>query len=708
MEEEYSKYIGLLEEIERTLDENLAAQKKDAEKIISKLMRNTNKQIKGMQKEIVESWGGVKKEWKRSKKNLEGFAEFLEQERKRVIEDAQKREMLANNIINLVQMLGSKANESRYPDITPEELIDYITSYPKMNITDEVRSIAGGYISKIEKTIQSLDSDEAKEYSENSKKILKEMKEALENEDGKRLLYAFHLYSQYFKSDETKKMYLHVYNALEIRLDDVAKYFTNEYVKQLEDQTAAIKDKKKKRMLADMAKEIEMAVEKDDAKKVVGLLNSLQTSHGSAAQQPSKGGLEHQDVEQIDSAVLEYAALLRAKEKIIKSPYVKSILEREQDIANNYAKYLKKKLAVGKDESQTPVILKAEMELLNRAAYQNTARDKFNRWWKKHSMLRMIIGFGMVGAGMGLMFVNPAVAVGWIVGLGVLRGAWNGLGAWMATEGVYDTVNYMWRRKREDGAQRVVRSILTGKNVMDQDIADAVHYENAAEMIASEGLDVARNIRKHRGIKRVLSVALGIVVGLASSVWFILRGMTPSESAGHVNVGVEAGGTPDKAVVPSDVTPTDYSYNYVAEPGGSLWKGAKEGIEQYCTNNGITLSHDEKIYAIDWLKDRMAENPQAFDVDGWVAGHEHQYWIYEGEKIHIDGDLIKKAVDKASGWYAEGGKLLTPEYPGYDGEIAANTFDSTRLIKDTGSIMWIKDTVKQMYVPVPISALKRM
>jgi hypothetical protein len=517
--------------------------------------------------------------------------------------------------------------------------------------------------------------------------------------------------AEYYRPITAQELLEYIYS--ERKMDDIAKYFAKEYANQLEDHAAVVQEDERKRMLASIASRIKNATEEDDAKKLMAALyaalryyggkpSDIQYSPHTASTGNSRcpsscpvapGSQPVSASPQItDQAVLDYAALLRAKEKMIRiGKNTKAIFQREDDIKKAYKDYLIQKLSAGRNDAEKAAILQDEMKKLHQAAYRDTVRDEFNKFWRKSTGWRMVISGVLVGAGIGAMFLSPFLGATIII----LRGIWSGLGTWVGAEAIYDIGNYRWERSNENGAERVMRDILKNEDVRENDVKDAVYGDDSAiaESLVEGGMKVAKNVRKHRGIKRTISVILGVAVGVVTvtGIWQgIMHLFQPHEGAvggvgfaGHVRDA--AHGTVDKVVAGN-------SYVYVAEPGGSLWNGAKAGIEHYCVNSGITLTHNEKIYAIDWLKDRMAENPQAFDVDKWVPGHDH--WIYQGEDIRIDSNWMKEAVDKAKEWYGTGGRL------GYGAGIAHKT----------PAPLWhkITDTVTGKEVLVPLKTMKRI
>ncbi|MEM4362170.1 MAG: hypothetical protein QXX46_03990 [Candidatus Anstonellales archaeon] len=717
MEEEYSKYINMVEE----LQENLAKQiflfrnnpdKKNAQKIILKHMKQITKETKKMREEIKDSWSLIKKEWKKSKNDLGAFAEMLQREKEKIKAEAEEREKLAKDAI---QIIKTKANKDRYPPITPDELANYIFSYG-ICLTDEAKSIAENYVKKIESESATIGERSVKEQFE---KIIELMNEALENNDGKKLLTAFYIFSQYYQSDETKNMYQNIYNALEIKLDDVAKYFAKEYAKQLEEGAKTAHEENKKGMLADRAWKIKKVAEEDDAKKLLALLNpppcpsscpviqpagKQPTTPQQTSRQPSSPGGTPSDQGGIQSPptpVLEYAALLRAREKIFQGSYhVRSVLQREQQIIQNYIQYLRAQLAAGADDNERAAILRREMEILNQAAYQNTVRDRFNRWWRRHAGLRMFIGLGMLGAGIAAMFINPLLGAGILIA----RGVWNGIGAWMTTEGMYDGANHVWRRSREDGARRVIRNILTGRELRESDLVDAVHMgTDTADRIAIEGVGVARNIRGHRIVKRILSITVGGLVaaftGVVQGIMGIWNSIVSPHDAGatfasHVK---EAGaGSMDKVMHVSG----DSTYVYTAEHGGSIWNGSEQAVDHYARMYGISLTPQERLYAVDALKDHVCANLPGHDVYQTVPTTSPTGpGIYPGQTVVYPEAEVLGAIGRAKGYFASGGQLYNYGVGG-DGELVGGWPGKTGMGK------WLFDTVEQKWEFVPIKKVR--
>ncbi|MEM4215871.1 MAG: hypothetical protein QXD51_02180 [Candidatus Anstonellales archaeon] len=731
MEEEYSKYINMVEE----LQENLAKQiflfrnnpdKKNAQKIISKHMKQITKETKKMREEIKDSWSLIKKEWKKSKNDLGAFAEMLQREKEKIKAEAEEREKLAKDAI---QIIKTKANKDRYPPITPDELANYIFSYG-ICLTDEAKSIAENYVKKIENESATIGERSVKEQFE---KIIELMNEALENNDGKKLLTAFYIFSQYYQSDETKNMYQNIYNALEIKLDDVAKYFAKEYAKQLEEEAKTAHEENKKGMLADRAWKIKKVAEEDDAKKLLALLNpppcpsscpviqpagKQPTTPQQTSRQPSSPGGTPQapnqpvpvqpssagsaggtggtpqapnqpvPVQLIHPAVLEYAALLRAREKIFQGSYhVRSVLQREQQIVQNYIQYLRTQLAAGADDNERAAILRREMEILKQAAYQNTFRDRFNRWWRKHPVLRMTIGLGMLGAGIVSMFINPLLGAGILIA----RGIWNGIGAWMTTEGMYDGANHVWRRSREDGAQRVIRNILTGRELRQSDLEDAVHMGTyTADRIALEGVGVARNIRGHRIVKRILSITVGTVVAALTGVVQGIMGIWNSIVSPH----------DASATFASHVNSGDSTYVYTAEHGGSIWNGSEQAVDHYARMYGIPLTPQERLYAVDALKDHVCANLPDHGVYQTVPTTSPTApWIYEAQTVVYHKADVLNAIESAKGYFGSGGQLYNYGVGG-SGELVGGWPGKTGMGK------WVFDSIEQKWEFVPIKKVR--
>ncbi|MGB9719194.1 MAG: hypothetical protein ACPL06_01200 [Candidatus Anstonellales archaeon] len=482
-------------------------------------------------------------------------------------------------------------------------------------------------------------------------------------------------------------------------IDDVAKDISRKYAEQLEEQAAAVQEEERKRMLA-IAGRIKNATDEDNAKKLVDALYAAFRYYGGKASHIRYGkSSDIQYTPQItEQAVLDYAALLRAKEKMIRwGKHTKEILNREDDIKKAYKDYLTQKLSAGTNDAEKAMILQGEMNKLHQATYRDTVREQFNKFWRKGTGWRMVISGVLFAGAIGALFLNPFVGAFVGAGLMIARGAWSGLGTWFGFEALYDKFNHAFRRSKENGGERAIRNILKNEDVSWKDMMDAVYGDDKtiAENLVEGGMKVAKNVRKHRGIKRTFSVLLGVAVGLATGiVQGIMHLLQPHEAAvggvGFVDhVKDAAHSTHANAVADTSAVP-DTSFTYIAEPGGSLWNVAKSGIAHYCAVNGVQLDHNQQIYAIDWLKDRMVEDPQAFGVDKWVPGHDH--WIYQGEDIHINSDWMKEAVDKAKEFYA--GK----------GTGAAN---ATFNLQPTSRVKWVYDTVEGKWGAVPLK-LKRM
>ncbi|GEM_PF-4468793 len=372
---------------------------------------------------------------------------------------------------------------------------------------------------------------------------------------------------------------------------------------------------------------------------------------------PGSPGQNVPSVIQIDPAVLEYAALLRAREKIFQGSYhVKDLLSRENLIVQNYKQYLKQRLSAGKDDNERAQILQQEMELLKSVTYHETVRDGINKWWRRHPVARTVIGLGMLGAGIAAMFVNPILGAGLLIA----RGLWNGFATWMAVEGGYDALNHVWRRSREDGAHRIIRSTMTNRDIRQEDIIDAVHMgpDVTADRIVAGGLDVTRNIRGHRIVKRILSIAAATIVGMITGVWQGITSLFSAHDTAASGVGFGDHVKDGAHATLNKINSANGCYVYTAEPGGSVWNGAEQAVDWYAAQHGIHLTPAERLYAIDFVKDRVCENLAAHGIFRTVPTDAPTApWIYPKQNVFIYLKEIVNGIRGAKEFYG-GGELL--------------------------------------------------
>lgn len=180
---------------------------------------------------------------------------------------------------------------------------------------------------------------------------------------------------------------------------------------------------------------------------------------------------------------------------------------------------------------------------------------------------------------------------------------------------------------------------------------------------------------KNKNLRNLgLGVLAGTLVGSSSLIWEKLSGLFGGSASVVENVGTPKGGglgydefksnilgqqQPGGVRVPDEWLDQGAG-NFVetAKPGDSVWKMAERQLEQHFGEKFTSLEGPEKTHIIDAIKDRVAENPQAFglqNIDQVAAGQQIDFSSIVQNNPNLDnifetgGNLSDEAYDSISG-----------------------------------------------------------
>ena len=295
---------------------------------------------------------------------------------------------------------------------------------------------------------------------------------------------------------------------------------------------------------------------------------------------------------------------------------------------------------VGKHELFQKFIID-EQELLNKAKVESwppkdkTVFKKGMEWWmRRNTATRLLISTGLVTGVVATAGGFSAPAIAMFAGYRYIRGAGAVLAGKLAGRG------FDWFTSKTD---KKTEEISLNSLKTDFDLSKLKSIEKEYRKILEKS---AKN-------ERTKLITKAIVMAVAGAGTAVGMGMIEQAYAGGIKVAPEP--EPQTPMSETPQAEPEIPETVKAVKGDSIWKISEKYLEEKGDLDG--LNPEQKIYAIDALKDKLSEgieNPDALKI---------------GQEIDFGAKFESSDIDK----FVEGAKGLSPEQMENISEYQAET-----------------------------------
>ena len=319
-----------------------------------------------------------------------------------------------------------------------------------------------------------------------------------------------------------------------------------------------------------------------------------------------------------------------------------------------------------------------EFDRLKKAEYDarsNKEKSRFRQLYEKvvrnYAKLPMGARWGIAaGLGAAVAFGTGAVAASALLGYAGFRYGRAALGSLSAVGAgsIIDGVKKIWLEKYGKEAREEKIGLVIEQEAKNFNTAESFSYFLATQS-AKRNEELAKLNRRLKQWK-VGKMAAMIGAGGGIAFWAgsidAFTNETGVSRAIQERLGIEEGKPP--VIRPEEVPPVKAGpgvsepasipgqFIETAKPGDSVWRLAERHLEEHGYFKGLTGSPEEiaakKTYLIDWVKDRIAENPEKFgltDPDKLAVDQKIDFGeiLIEDEKTFKISEAFLREVESA-------------------------------------------------------------